>query len=124
MSERETIEALLGTSLGDLRHRLHVASPDGDLDVTVAYASLEIGRAQAVELVARAGLTSPEAARFAAVLLPGGWSVEPADPPPWWPADPSVLDEQAARPLDANGWLVCGYGDGHLWMLATWTPGS
>jgi hypothetical protein len=37
----------------------------------------------ALGIAARAGLEGPEAA--ASVLLPDGWSVEPSDPPHWWP---------------------------------------
>ncbi len=122
MSDREAVEVLLGVTLDRaVPVRAQVWSPDDELGYTVVHASVELSRADAAELAVRAGLAAPAAAAAAAVLLPGGWSVDPAEPPPWWPADPATLDDQAARPLGADGWLVSGYGHGRLWLLATWT---
>lgn len=122
MSERDTIEHVLGVGLDPaVAVRAQVWTPGGGLDYTVVHASVQLARDAAAELAARSGLEAPDTAAAAAVLLPGGWSVEPADPPSWWPSDPTGLDDQAARPLDPDGWLVSGYGDGRLWLLATWT---
>lgn len=122
MSERDTVEQMLGVGLDPaVAVRAQVWTPGGGLDYTVVHACVQLARDAAARLVARAGLQAPGTAASAAVLLPGGWSVEPADPPSWWPLDPIGLEDQAARPMDPDGWLVSGYGDGWLWLLATWT---
>ncbi|MGW0229318.1 hypothetical protein ACWDWO_13460 [Actinopolymorpha singaporensis] len=118
----ETVGTLLGTPVDRTSPvRVHTYAAPGELDYEVVYAAVDLAEADARALLEHAGLTGPEAVSFARVMLPGGWNIDPGSPPAWWP-EPTVLRDQAARSLPPNGWLLCGYQDGTLYVLATRTP--
>jgi len=117
--DRTDLERMLGITVDpSYPVRVHEYRAEGDADYEVVYAAIEIGQNDATELQRAAGLLAPDEDSYAAVILPSGWNVEPGDPPQWWPNDPTTLAHQAARQLD-GGWVVSGYAEGTLLLLAT-----
>jgi len=117
--DREMLENWLGTALDpSYPVRVHMYEEHSDADYEVGYGAVELPSAAVAAVQEAGGLLTPDALAFADVMLPSAWSVEPGDPPDWWPTDPSTLTAQAGRPLE-GGWLACGYGAGVLFVLET-----
>ncbi|MFD2470624.1 hypothetical protein [Amycolatopsis silviterrae] len=113
--KRRQAESALGTPLpaetADVE--FHRWRPAPGIDYAIAYARLQLSRAAALAFQDRLGLGAD------AVYLATGWQVPAESAPEWWPAEPAMtLTDQAARATDGGGWLIAGYAEPYLYLLA------
>lgn len=121
MSDRRVVQRLLGcrlpAGLGAVSYERH--KPNPDLALSTSFVRLQLPSESADALMRELGMRARGEDAETDFFLTSGWHVPDQSRPAWFDVQGDEVEGASARAFGVNGWLVGGYHDGALYLLAT-----